>query len=156
MTSWSAEPWLAGGMAAIMLHDPSDDATRQRVETLLHQLAADPANGIDRVLTGTEAQGRGGFPDAAFLVLFRIGFYTGAAFTGPLLVPTPGHGTHGYSPDDPEMYASFFAEGPTVAHGRDLRSIDMRQIAPTIAHLLGVSLPSAKGAPLALGAETRP
>jgi len=152
--SWSAEPWMAGGMAAIMLHDPEDTVAREKVKQLLDKLAADPANGIDRVLTGAELGETGGFPGAAFLVTFRIGFYTGAATSGPLLTPTPGRGTHGYPPDDPEMYSSFFAMGPEVAKGRNLGLIDMRQIAPTIAGLLGVALPTAKEKPLALTAQT--
>ena len=31
-----------------------------------------------------------------------------------------------------------------VAHGKDLGVIDMRQIAPTLAHILGVALPTAQ------------
>ena len=42
------------------------------------------------------------------------------------------------------MRASFFVLGEGVAHGRDLGIIDMRQIAPTVASILGVSLPTAK------------
>jgi hypothetical protein len=60
-------------------------------------------------------------------------------------------GTHGYLPSFPEMHASFFAMGFDVSHGRDLGIIDMRQIAPTVASLLGVSLPSAKQPKLNLG-----
>src|SRR5262249_13684419 len=50
VTEWTAMPWTAGGSAAIVLKDPSDGATAARVRALLDQLAADPANGIDRVL----------------------------------------------------------------------------------------------------------
>ena len=150
VAAWTAEPWLAGGMAAIMLHDPNDAAVRQQVKALLDTLAADPANGIDRILTGPEAEAKGAFPGASFLVLMRVGFYTGAAFTGPLLRSTAGHGTHGYSPDAPEMRSSFFAMGPHVAHGQDLGQIDMRAIAPTVAAVLGISLPSAAEKPLLL------
>jgi hypothetical protein len=42
------------------------------------------------------------------------------------------------------MRASFFLAGPGIAHGRDVGVIDMRQIAPTVAAILGVKLPSAK------------
>jgi hypothetical protein len=38
--------------------------------------------------------------------------------------------------------------GPDVAHGKDLGTIDMRQIAPTVARELGVSFPSARMLPL--------
>ncbi|MGI4830168.1 MAG: alkaline phosphatase family protein, partial [Janthinobacterium lividum] len=150
ITAWTAEPWMASGMAAVMLHDPNDTTTRQQVKTMLDKLAADPASGIDRILTGAEAEQKGAFPGAAFVVLLRVGFYTGSAFTGPLLTPTSGHGTHGYSPDAPEMQSSFFALGPGIAHGRDLGKIDIREIAPTLAMVLGITLPSAKGKPLAI------
>jgi len=59
-------------------------------------------------------------------------------------------GTHGYLPSYPEMRASFFIMGKGIAKGRDLGVIDMRQIAPTVANILGVSLPSAKQAPLSV------
>jgi hypothetical protein len=41
-----------------------------------------------------------------------------------------------------------FVSGGGIAHHRDLGVIDMRQIAPTIAQLLGVRLPTAKATPL--------
>jgi hypothetical protein len=34
--------------------------------------------------------------------------------------------------------------GPKIAKGRDVGLIDMRQVAPTVADILGVSLPTAK------------
>ena len=46
------------------------------------------------------------------------------------------------------MNAAFFIAGAGIARGRDLGVIDMRQIAPTLAQILGVSLASAKNAPL--------
>jgi hypothetical protein len=53
----------------------------------------------------------------------------------------PGTGTHGYLPDHPELRSAFFAMGGSVAHGCDAGVIDMRQIAPTVAGFMGVSLP---------------
>ena len=144
VSSWQAEPWLAGGMAAIMLHDPADAAIREKVRVLLNRLAADPANGMEAVLDPTQVAALGGFPEAAFVVTFRVGFYPGASLAGPLLVETPGHGTHGYNPaTTPEMRASFFITGPGIAAGKDLGVVDMRQIAPTLAGLLKLQLPSA-------------
>ena len=57
-------------------------------------------------------------------------------------------GAHGYLNTHPELNSSFFIVGPGVAAGMDLGVIDMRRIAPTLARELGVSLPSAKMAPL--------
>jgi predicted AlkP superfamily pyrophosphatase or phosphodiesterase len=149
VTSWKAEPWMAGGMAAIMLHDPNDQATEQQVKTLLDGLAADPANGIAEILDHDALVKRGGFPDAAFLVVLKPGYYTGNALTGSLVTAIPGHrGSHGFSPEDPEMRSSFFAVGAGIARHRDLGLVDMRQIAPTVAGILHVRMPTAKATPL--------
>jgi hypothetical protein len=114
------------------------------VQSLLKRLADDPANGIARILTAQETRQAGGFPNASFIVALKPGFTVGGAFSGPLVSAANDKGTHGYLPSFQEMRASFFAMGDDVARGRDLGIIDMRQIAPTIARLLGVSLPSAK------------
>jgi len=143
--SWKADPWAAGGMAAIMLHDPSDARTREEVRALLNRLAADPANGIAKILDRTEIIETGGFPNAEFVLALQPGFTVGSAFSGALVSDQPSvKGTHGYLPSFAEMRASFFAMGEGVARGRDLGVVDMRQIAPTIAGILGVSLPTAK------------
>ena len=145
VTSWKAEPWATGGMAAIMLHDPSDAKTREDVRAMLDKLAADPANGIAKILDPGGDQADGGFPDAEFILALRPGFTFGSAFTGALVSDKPPvKGTHGYLPSYPEMRAAFFALGDGIAQGRDLGVIDMRQIAPTVAAILGVSLPTAR------------
>ncbi len=149
ISSWKAEPWLAGGMAAIMLHDPNDHETEQQVKAMLDKLAADPANGIAAILDRDAIKQRGAFPDAAFLVVLKPGYYTGSAISGNLITVIPGHrGSHGFSPEYPEMRASFFAVGAGIAHHRNLGVVDMRQIAPTVAKILKVPMPTAKQKPL--------
>ncbi len=150
VASWLASPWPAGGMAGVMLKDPADAAVRDRVGRLLQNLVADPESGIARVLTAAELGKLGGFPEAAFLVEIKPGYQLGYAFSGPLVTPAPSTGTHGYLPDRPEMRASFFIMGPGIARGRQLGVIDMRQIAPTLAAVLGVPLPAATQPKLAV------
>ncbi len=145
VVSWKAAPWSAGGLAAIMLHDSADTQTKAQVRAMLEKYAAQPATGIARILDADEIKRGGGFPDAAFVVAMKPGYTVGSALSGSLIDDhTPVQGTHGYLPAFPEMHASFFAMGSGVARGRDLGIIDMRQVAPTVAHLLGVSLPSAR------------
>lgn len=149
ISSWKAEPWMSSGMAAIMLHDPADHATETAVKDMLTKLASDPANGIAQVLDHDEIVKRGAFPNAAFLVVFKSGYYGGSATSGSLVTAIPGsHGSHGFSPEYPEMRASFFAAGKGIAEGRDLGIVDMKQVAPTVAGILGVQMPTAKAAPL--------
>jgi hypothetical protein len=46
------------------------------------------------------------------------------------------------------MRSSFFMAGPHVALGKSLGEFDMRRIAPTLASVMGVSLPDAELGPL--------
>ncbi|MGA3347043.1 MAG: ectonucleotide pyrophosphatase/phosphodiesterase [Terracidiphilus sp.] len=151
IASWKAQPWLAGGMAAIMLHDADDRQTEQQVRELLKKLAADENNGIAAILDRDAIKARGGFSDAAFLVVLKSGYTTGSSTSGNMVNETPDErGGHGFSPEFPEMRASFFMAGAGIAHHRDLGVIDMRQIAPTVAKILNLPMPSAKAAPLAV------
>jgi predicted AlkP superfamily pyrophosphatase or phosphodiesterase len=151
MKSWRAMPWFSGGMAAIMLHDAKDGDAAKQTGELLRKLAADPANGIAEVLDQAQIRQRGGFPDAAFVVVFRSGYYAGTEESGSMIATIEGpHGGHGFSPEFPEMRSSFFLSGPGIAVHRDLGQIDMLQIAPTIATILGVPLPAAKATPLSV------
>jgi predicted AlkP superfamily pyrophosphatase or phosphodiesterase len=144
ITAWKAMPWPAGGSAAIMLADPSDAAVRAQVSALLDKLARDPLDGIDRILDGAELARQGGFPGAAFLVALRIGYEVSYGLSMPLISKPSNLGMHGFLPDRPEMRSAFFMVGPRVASGRSLGEIDMRQIAPTLADVLGVRLPGAE------------
>jgi predicted AlkP superfamily pyrophosphatase or phosphodiesterase len=148
LKSWDAIFWSAGGSAAVVLRDGADEALRKRVGDLLAQMKSDPSNSIARVIPQPELSKMGGFPNAAFLVEMAPGSEFGAALSGPLVNSIPGRGTHGFLPDRPELHASFLARGRDIAHGRNLGVIDMRQIAPTIAGILKVSLPDAKAAKL--------
>jgi len=150
ITSWKAAPWPAGGTAAVMLADPEDGAVRVAVRALLDKLAADPANGIDRILAHDQIMGIGGFPDAAFLVSFKIGYEVGLNYSGPVVSAPTNLGTHGYLPERPELRSSFFIVGPHVAPGRSVGEIDMRRIAPTLAKIMGAALPNAEMEPLSL------
>jgi hypothetical protein len=132
-----------------MLHDKNDAATKATVGDLLAKLAADPANGIARIVSAEECHARGGFPEADFLVALRPGFVAGENLAGELVTPTTSyHGMHGYWPDFPEMNASFFIFGPGIPAAHSLGAIDMRAIAPTLAQILGVRLRAAEATPV--------
>jgi predicted AlkP superfamily pyrophosphatase or phosphodiesterase len=148
VTAWEAEPWGAGGSAAVVLAHPNDAALRAKVAALLAALASNPANGIDKVIDRAGIAAMGGAPDADFWVDFKIGYEAGRALSGPLVGPGSNKGTHGYFPTHPEMRATFIIEGPGLVKKGALGEIDMRDIAPTLAKVLGVSLPQATGRPL--------
>ena len=138
---WQAQLWSGAASAAIVLRDPDNNEVKDRVEALLKSLASEQRNGIARVLDKAALKAAGAFPTADFAVEFAPGFYLGNELQGEMLRPAGSKGTHGYLPARPQMHASFFIRGPNVAAGRDLGVIDMRQIAPTLAGILGVRLP---------------
>ena len=146
IADWKAMPWVTGGSAAIVLKDPADAATASQVRELLARLARDAANGIDRIIEAEELHKRGGYPTASFFVSLKAGWRTGATLDGPVLSKTPKvGGTHGALPDLPDLRAAFFLVGPGVPAGKSLGVIDMRDVAPTLAHEVGLTLPSADG-----------
>src|SRR5579863_4312390 len=145
IVDWRAMPWVTGGSAAIMLKNPGDSATLTQVRELLARVASDPANGIDRVLDAEELHKRGGYPPASFFVGLKPGWKTGNALDGPLLAKTKPGGTHGEMPDLPDLRAAFFVVGPGVPHAHALGVIDMRDIAPTLAHAAQLPFSSAEG-----------
>ena len=148
--SWRAFAWYGGGSAGIMLRDEKDDEARKTAGDVLNRLANDPSSGVTKVADRAAARPMGGFPDAAFVVALRSGYRLGSKLQGPVTAAVRPGGTHGYAPDVPEMNSAFFIAGSGIAAGRDLGQIDMRDIAPTLAALLGVPLPSAEGRRLTL------
>jgi predicted AlkP superfamily pyrophosphatase or phosphodiesterase len=145
ISDWRAMPWETGGSTAIVLKNPKDALTLATVRTLLTKLAADPANGIDRVLEGDELHRKGGYPNASFFVGLKPGWRTGSALSGPVVSSVKAGGTHGELPDLPDLRAAFFLVGPGVPAGKNLGLIDMRDVAPTLAKEAGLTLPTADG-----------
>ncbi len=147
VTDWQAMPWYAAGSDLVVLAHPEDTAAKEKVRALLAKLQSDPANGIRSFIDRTEIAERGGAKDADFMVDFAPGFKAGKAITGPLISPAKDKGTHGYFPGWAEMRSTFVIAGAGVTH-KPLGEIDMRDIAPTLAKIMDVKLPTATGKPL--------
>jgi predicted AlkP superfamily pyrophosphatase or phosphodiesterase len=157
IADWDAVAWNSGGSAAIMLRDAADRGLATKVEQILRTLASDPANGIAAILDAAKIAEMGGAAGPAFVVDFRPGYAAGGALTGPVVRDrTTTGGAHGYAPTHPELLASFFIAGPGIAAGKDLGEIDMRAVAPTLASLMGVALPTADVKPLDVRQGTPP
>jgi hypothetical protein len=135
----------------VVLARPNDEALRAKVKALLDKLAADPASGVGRVLdrAGIAAMGGRSIAGGEFFVDARIGYEFESRLKGPPVSEPPvNKGMHGYFPDHPEMRATLIIDGPGLARHGSLGEVDMRDVAPTVARLLGVSFPSATGKPL--------
>ena len=90
----------------------------------------------------------GGAADAQYMIEFKLGYEMGKdPFASPVS-PSAYKGMHGYDPALPEMNSTFIVSGPWVAAHGALGTVDMRDIAPTVARLLKAPLPTADGKPL--------
>jgi predicted AlkP superfamily pyrophosphatase or phosphodiesterase len=145
--AWSAGLWGGASVAVVLAH-PDDSAMKEKVAALLAKLASDPALGIGHVADETEIARMGGTKEASFWIDFKPGYQMGQNPAAPPVSDGSVKGTHGYFPSHPEMRATFILAGPGVPKTGSLGEIDMRDIAPTLAKLLGVKLPSADGKPL--------
>ncbi|MFN0110621.1 MAG: alkaline phosphatase family protein [Blastocatellia bacterium] len=143
--SWRAMTWNSGGSAAVMLKDKNDEEARVKIRQVLRRLAGDPESGLFKWYEGDIAQKLAGFPDAAFVIGTRSGWYIGGGLELPVIRNIKPGGGHGFLPELKEMDSSFFISGAGIQAQKNLGRIDMRDIAPTLAGLLGVKLPTAEG-----------
>lgn len=135
------------GEASLYIRDKALRSTL--VPELKSYFAAMP--GVDGAYDSEEAKALGlptvGTTDQApdLYLTAKPGFAFWAGEDGPLTQDVyPAVGSHGYSNSDPDMEALFVAYGAHIRAGVDLGTIRNLRVAPTIAKLLGVSLPAAK------------
>lgn len=147
LRSYEAVSWKAGGSAAIMGRRGREEPVASRVKALFTKLAADPESRIGAVIDGERVEREGGFPGAIVVLQAAAGATFSDRFDAPMTAPSKYRGMHGHSPDLPEMGASLVLWGDGVRAGQ-LGDVQMIDIAPTLAALLGVPLPSADGKPL--------
>jgi hypothetical protein len=150
--SYKGDVWFLpeGGEASLYIRDSSARATLvPKVKAYFEKVP-----GVV-VYTNEEAQKFGiptsgstdQAPDLYLAAKPGYGFWAGA--DGPIVQQTnPDRGSHGYLNTYPDMEALFIASGAHVRAGVDLGSISNLRVAPTIAKILGVSLPQATETPL--------
>jgi predicted AlkP superfamily pyrophosphatase or phosphodiesterase len=111
------------------------------------------AEGIEKVY-GVEDFGALGLPTPAEsdqgpdLVLAGKPDYAFSGDAAKTYITDENGGTHGFLNSDPQMQAIFIAWGAGVPKGTQLGVITNREVAPTIAKLLGLDMKSTKAAAL--------
>ena len=151
--SYKGSAWFLaeGGEASLFIRDDSNRAAL--VRELKTYFATVP--GIAGAYTGEEEQKLGipaiGTTDQApdLYLAAEPGYSFMADVQGPIVsdLPSP-KGTHGYLNTDSDMQALFVISGARIRSGIDLGEITNLRVAPTIATILGVTLPAAMQEPL--------
>ena len=112
ISRWDAYHQATAGLGFVFLKRPDDPALLARVATLLQNVAADPANGVERLFDRAALDQAGADPRASFALDFKAGFSSGGIDV--LVKPGGSKGTHGFSPTRPELHASLIMAGPDV------------------------------------------
>ena len=87
-----------------------------------------------------------GAPD--LVIAAKDGYGISGSAVGEYVVPVTGSisaGYHGYLASNPKMNALFVVSGRGVKPGVQLDQVNNVDIAPTIAHLLGLTMPGVEG-----------
>ena len=143
--SWKAFSQRAGGTAEIRMADPDDEDTGKILKTVMEQLKEDPESGILEVLPGEEARKRGGFPDAAYVLVSEKGYEIRDDVIGDYCrTRLTQNAQHGYSEEFPEMRASFMLTGEGIEKG-NIEGVRLIDVAPTLAGRMGFVLLDAEG-----------
>lgn len=139
----------SGGSAGVYI---LDDARRERLKQQLKRQLIQ-IDGVERVLDVEEFT-KLGLPDPAenpqqadLMLACKPGYcFSGSVSGSQLVTPTERRrGTHGHLPDQPFMHAMFVAAGADIKPGAKLTKISNLDVAPTIAAILGVQMPTAEG-----------
>lgn len=142
--NWKVKFQPAGGSAFLYLQDPKDEQTLDKVKELLSKLPAD----IKKLFTIYDRKKLDvlGADSSAMLALAAApGIVFSGSAEGQVLSPAPAGGHHGYDPDMPEMYTGFIGFGPGLNKGVVIPLMSVKDTAPLIATLLGLSFKSQDG-----------
>lgn len=140
---WKAQFHSSGGAAFLHLKDEKDIATRNKVLSLLQSLPADQQQ-LYKIIDHKKLEEAGADPHAAFALAASPGVTIGGAVTGELVKGAKG-GTHGYFPDFKEIQTGFVAFGAGIAAGGHVKEMNVTDVAPVAAQLLGLSLGKTDG-----------
>ncbi|CAM3800480.1 Type I phosphodiesterase/nucleotide pyrophosphatase [Mesobacillus thioparans] len=154
VNDWKAYCKSCDGSAYVYVSDENDIETKNTVTELLAQLLQERSNGIEKVITGQEANTMGADGSAFRMLEAARGFYFSEAIDGEYIEEVSEQDAiskrytlacHGYSPEKDGYHTVFFAAGKGIRTGISVRSMHLVDEGPTFARLLGLDLGDTDG-----------
>ena len=144
-----SDPWRVtvhanAASAFVHLRDPDDHEALAAVRALLDDLPHDVRSRFE-ILEREQLDALGADPSCAFALHPNPGVVFSARTLGPAVRPAHG-GTHGYLPDLPQLHTGFVAWGAGVQPGARAPLLEITDVAPYVARLLGVPFDAPDGA----------
>jgi hypothetical protein len=141
--NWKARFHSAAGSAFLHLKDKNDIQSLEKVKEILTHLPAEQKK-LFRIIERKQLDAIGADPNAALALAATPGVTIGGGVKGAVVKAAKG-GTHGFYPDFHEIQTGFVAYGPGIAKGNTVKEMDLTDVAPLIAKLLGLSFNTADG-----------
>jgi hypothetical protein len=141
--NWRAAFHTGGGSAFLRLRDPDDHEAVEMVRRILAELPPE-TRALFRVVERDELDWAGADPEAPLALAAAPGVNMGGETGGPDVFPGSG-GTHGYFPAFPQVHTGFIAWGAGVGSGGIVERMDLTDVAPVVAALLGLDFTAPDG-----------
>jgi predicted AlkP superfamily pyrophosphatase or phosphodiesterase len=143
-TKWSARFHSAGGAAFLYLHDNKDTVTLEKVKQILRELPSNQQIAF-RLVERAELDKMGVNPEVALGLAMSKGFAADNKITGEVVKKKKNGGSHGYFPDFDEIHTGFLAAGAGIRKKQEIKEMGIKDIAPLISGLLGLSFNAPDG-----------
>ncbi len=146
--SWRAYCQSTGGSATLHIR-PGDGEAEALALEVLRQAAEDPAYGIEGIFGPGEADVLKAGGTARYWIECVKGYGVSETLGPPNVVDLDAQGqvyaTHGYSPDKEGYRCNFLIAGPAIRKGSRLAAMNMVDVAPVAAKVLGLEMQGMEG-----------
>ncbi len=153
VTDWKAAVYVTGAACSIILRDPNDKATLQKIEEIFKPLAGAKDSGIFKVLDIKQIRKIDSNTNAAIMLDAADGYTFGSNYTGETITNSRTKGMHGYLPDRADYLASFIASGPNVKRRGSVQVLTMTDAGATIAATIGLKLRNSSGKAISISTK---
>jgi predicted AlkP superfamily pyrophosphatase or phosphodiesterase len=148
---WRAYVQNAGGSAYLHLKE-NDHEAEQLALNILKKAITEECYGIEKLYTRKELDLFHVEPSASYMLEAKSGYCFSDSLDGPVVTDLEEQGikyaTHGFSPDKSEYKCILVISGDCIKNEYQLGEIQMVDIAPTIANILGIDFDNCDGRPL--------
>ncbi|KAI7250776.1 hypothetical protein KC345_g11627, partial [Hortaea werneckii] len=138
-----------GGGSAYLHVQPGDKEAEQLAIDAVEEYMKDKSSGIESVCTREMLDRLHASPMTQVMLEARRGYCFDESLDGRLVVDLEAHGiryaTHGYSPDKSGYRCNIVVSGDRIKKDYPIGDIEMVDIAPTMARILGVSFGQGDG-----------
>jgi predicted AlkP superfamily pyrophosphatase or phosphodiesterase len=148
---WRAYLQNAGGAAYLHLREDDNEAKRLALD-ILSKAMADGCYGIEKLYDRKELDNCHASSSVQYMLEAKTGYCFEDSPDGPVVTDLEEQGvkyaTHGFSPDKPGYRCNLVIAGECIKNEYQLGEIQMVDIAPTMASILGIDFNNCDGRPL--------